>query len=261
MKQTYLFAGADNILTKVFAVMETDVAPPGRAVLQAQVKALEDVKQKMVEAEKMTSDAVALDKSNAVTHRAEGQAKNIEVMERIQGAKNLVAELDSSAPQSSGAASLGGSRPRQMMYKKRPFPKFDGKRRNYPRFRREWSETVTNQVASEFDLRLIRDNVPAQIQPDIKNLRKISEVWEVLDEEYGQVMELTAELIEDLTSFQFSKEAKTEDAKFAELYRIWQQVIANLVEVGRTDILDHEPTLSKFAKGFQALPKGPNTWS
>ena len=59
-------------------------------------------------------------------------------------------------------------------------------------------------------------------------------------------MEPTAELIEDLTSFQFSKEAKTEDAKFAELYRVWQQVLADLVEVGRADILDHEPTLSKF---------------
>ena len=89
--------------------------------------------------------------------------------------------------------------------------------------------------------------MPAQIQPDIKNLRLITEVWEVLDEKYGQVMELTAELIEDLTSFQFSMEAKTENAKFAELYRVLQQVLANLVKVGRTDILDHKPTLSKFA--------------
>ena len=120
------------------------------------------------------------------------------------------------------------------MYENRPYPKFDGKKRNYPSFRRDWSETVTNKVAPEFVLRLIRDNVPAQIQPDIKNLRKITEVWMVLDDEYGQVMELTAELIKDLTSFQFSKEAKTEDAKFAELYRVWQQVLADLVEVGRS---------------------------
>ena len=134
-----------------------------------------------------------------------------------------------------------------MMYEKRPYPKCDGKRRNYPCFRREWSETVTNKVATEFELRLIRDSVPAQIQPAIKNLRLITEVWEVLDEEYGQVMELTAELIKYLTNFQFSKEAKTEDAKFAELYRVWQQVLADLVEVGRIDILKHEPTLSKFA--------------
>ena len=84
------------------------------------------------------------------------------------------------------------------------------------------------------------------IQPDIKNLRQIAEVWKVLDDEYGQVMELTAELIKDLTSFQFSKQAKTEDAKFAELFRVWTQVLADLAEVGKTNVLDHEPTLSKF---------------
>ena len=33
---------------------------------------------------------------------------------------------------------------------------------------------------------MIRDNVPAQVQPDIKNLRQITKVWEVLDDEYGQ---------------------------------------------------------------------------
>ena len=54
LKQTHLFAATENLLTKVFAVLETNVAPPGRTVLQAQVKALEDVKQEMVEDEKLT---------------------------------------------------------------------------------------------------------------------------------------------------------------------------------------------------------------
>ena len=61
-------------------------------------------------------------------------------------------------------------------------------------------------------------------------------------------MELTAELIEDLTSFQFIKEAMTEDAKFAELYRVWQQVLADLSEVGKVSLLDHESALSKFTR-------------
>ena len=60
-------------------------------------------------------------------------------------------------------------------------------------------------------------------------------------------MELTAELITDLTNFQFTKEARTEDAKFTELYRIWHQVNADLSEVGKVSVLNHEPTLSKFA--------------
>ena len=63
--------------------------------------------------------------------------------------------------------------------------------------------------------------MPDEVKPDIKNLRQMTEVWKVLDEEYGQVMELTAELIEDLMNFQFTKEARTKDAKFTELYRLW----------------------------------------
>ena len=61
-------------------------------------------------------------------------------------------------------------------------------------------------------------------------------------------MELTAELIKDLMNFQFSKQARTEDAKFAELFRVWTQVLADLAEVGRTSVLDHELTLTEFAK-------------
>ena len=99
-----------------------------------------------------------------------------------------------------------------------------------------------------FELRQIRECRPKEIQPDIKNLKLMSEVWKVLHEEYGQVMELTSERIEILTGFQFSKEAKTEDTKFAKLYRIWSQVLADLTEVGKVSALDHEPTLAKFAR-------------
>ena len=90
--------------------------------------------------------------------------------------------------------------------------------------------------------------MPVEVQPDIKNLKLMSDVWKDLDEETGQVMELTSELIEALTSFHISKEAKTEDAKFAELYRIWTQMLADLSEVGKISALDHEPTLAKFAR-------------
>ena len=186
----------------------------------------------------MTAEAVELDYDHAATYRADGQAKDIEVGEQVQKAKNLAAGHDNSVSQPAGGGGLEGARSSHLMYEKRPYPKFNGKKRNYPSFKREWSETVTNKFSSEFELRLIRDNVLVEVQPDIKNLRQISDVWKVLDKEYGQVMELTADLIEDLTSFQFSKEAKTEDTKFTELYRIWKQVLADLAE----------PTLSKFAK-------------
>ena len=73
-------------------------------------------------------------------------------------------------------------------------------------------------------------------------------MWEFLNQEFGQLLELTSELVNSLTNFQFSKEAKTEDAKFAELYKIWSTVYADLKDVDQVSVLDHEPLLAKFAK-------------
>ena len=109
LKRAHLYATAENMLEKVFVILKADAAPPGRAVLHAQLKALEDLKQEMVEADEMTSDAVALDKPNAATYRAQGQAKDIKVIEQVQAAKNLAAEHGSSVSQPVGAASLDGS--------------------------------------------------------------------------------------------------------------------------------------------------------
>ena len=177
LRQEHLFAATESILAKVFTILRNTATPPGRVVLQAQLSALEDVKQKMVEADDLTSKAVALDNPRASDYRAEGQAKSIKVIDQVQDDKNLAAEHDSSVLRPAGAASLDDSRSGHMMYEKRPYPNFDGNRRNYPSFRREWSETVTNKVATEFELRLIRDSVLAQIQRDIKNLKLITEVW------------------------------------------------------------------------------------
>ena len=40
---------------------------------------------------------------------------------------------------------------------------------------------------------------------------------------------------------------KTEVATFAEFYRIWSTVYADLKDVDKVSVLDHEPTLAKFA--------------
>ena len=62
----------------------------------------------MVEADEMTSYAVALDKPNTATYRAEGQAKAIKVIEQVQEAKNLVAGHDNIVSQPAEAARLEG---------------------------------------------------------------------------------------------------------------------------------------------------------
>ena len=92
---------------------------------------------------------------------------------------------------------------------------------------------------------------PKAVQPDIKNLKTLTAVWDLIGQEYGQLLELTKELVESLVEFQYSKEGKTEDAKFAELWRFWTTVHADIVEVERESVLNHEPTLARFA---QRLP-------
>ena len=79
-------------------------------------------------------------------------------------------------------------------------------------------------------------------------MRTVIEVWEFLEQDYGQLLELTSELVDSLTNFQFSKDAKTEEAKFTELYRSWTMVYADLEEEGFVSVLDNEQTLAKVAK-------------
>ena len=53
----------------------------------------------------------------------------------------------------------------------RPFPHFNGQKRNYPSFRRERTETVTKaKFPADFELQEIKRGSPKAIQPDVKNL-------------------------------------------------------------------------------------------
>ena len=112
-----------------------------------------------------------------------GHARELEVQRKIQEARNLAAALGASSPHQSGTRDekfggkdLGFSRASQYFYEKRPFPQFDGQKRNFPSFRREWTKTVTGRYPSEFELREIRRCSPSTIQQDIKNLKTMNKV-------------------------------------------------------------------------------------
>ena len=134
------------------------------------------------------------------------------------------------------------------MYQRRPMPKFDGQKRNYPAFKREWQTGITGRFDADYEVREMKLNVPVEVEPDIKNLTTMVEVWGVLDSRYGKVMELTKELISDLQCFTFSKQATTSSAKFLELHREWVKVYSDLQQIDRLSVLDHEPTLCTLAK-------------
>ena len=61
-------------------------------------------------------------------------------------------------------------------------------------------------------------------------------------------MEITSEVVDSLINFSFSSQAKTESAKFIELHCKWNEVYANLEEINKTDVLNHEPTLMRISK-------------
>ena len=137
-------------------------------------------------------------------------------------------------------------------FQRQPFPKFTGESRDYLTFRKEWRESVTPSHDETFQLREVRRAVPSKLQPDLKNLRSMNEVWAVLDEEYGQVLDNVSSLVRRLLAFKLSKDAKTESLKFMELSRLWKEICADLRELDKLEALNHEPTISAVGGCFPA---------
>ena len=88
---------------------------------------------------------------------------------------------------------------------------------DFPSSWKEWKETVTPCYSEVFRLMKIINEVLSLLQSDLKNLKKMDEVWEVLKEEFGQVMESIHSLVKSLTNFKYSKDTKSEDLKFTRL--------------------------------------------
>ena len=74
----------------------------------------------------------------------------------------------------------------------------------------------------------------------------MKEIWDLLDNEYGKPNKLSTERVAYLHTFQYSKTATTEAAKFKELYRCWSTVYSDLAKVDQLDALDHAPMLETF---------------
>ena len=129
-------------------------------------------------------------------------------------------------------------------FQKQPFPHFSGESRYYLCFRKEWRETVAPSHDEVFQLWEIRRAVPAKLQPDLKNLRSMQEVWSILDEEYGLMLDNVSGLVRRLLAFKCSKEARGETNRFMELWHLWNEVCADPRELGKLAVLNHEPTIA-----------------
>ena len=173
-----------------------------------------------------------------------------ELRRKIDKQRRVIARKLATVAVPEAAGGNGGNRMGNdaFMYQRRPLPKFDGQKRNYPAFKREWQAGITGRFDAEFEVREIKFNVPAEVEPDIKNLTTMAKVWRVLDSRYGKVMELTKELMSDLQCFVFSEQATSNSAKFMELQNEFVKVYNDLKQIDRLSVLDHEPTLCTLAK-------------
>ena len=185
--------------------------------------------------------------------RGEGETTS-ELKEKIAKQRRTIASRIGAVVEPVTVNGNRNGRDHSYMYERRKLPKFEGARRDYPSFRREWQTNVGGgQFSAEYELREIKQNTPSEVEPDLKNLKTIVEVWEVLDRKYGRTMELASELISGLQNFKPSYKAKTESACFAEMDREWTKVYNDLEEVQKLEVLNHEPTLSGFAKKLPSV--------
>ena len=66
--------------------------------------------------------------------------------------------------------------------------------------------------------------------------------------EYRKVMEICNEAVYSLTTFKYSSQSRTGLLHFTGLYRKWQEIMSDLEEVGKLQVLDHEPIIWSVAK-------------
>ena len=86
--------------------------------------------------------------------------------------------------------------------------------RDYPTFKSDWVKTVSGYFEPSVEQRAIRDCVPDDVRPEIERMQTMEEIWEFLDDEYGKPNKLSSEHVAYLHTYQYSKTATTEAAKF-----------------------------------------------
>jgi hypothetical protein len=235
--------------------LAVDTNAPTIHLLALQERNLQVAEAHFARINELSLDIENIDPESRDQIRADMGAKALNVKIRTRGVKTMIAVLKGTLsvrgefPAEGGSPGNTADRGRQY-FTKQPFPKFNGERRNYPGFKREWAETVVGNFPVQFEVREIRKNVPEEIEPDIKNLKNMTDIWLVLDQEYGEVMQCSSELVDCLIYFSYSATAKTNGQKFTELFRAWQTVVEDLKEIGSEDALNHEPTLARISGRF-----------
>ena len=130
---------------------------------------------------------------------------------------------------------------------------FSGKVQDYLHWKRVWQELMHPRMDVDVELFELRKCVPAEVKYKVKTLRDLDTVWSVLDKEYGSRdvrRRFTAQRMEDLHRFCYSKQAKTDGEKLLELHQVWREIYTDLQGIEMQENLSCPYTITCFVRKF-----------
>ena len=241
-----LFRRALGITTTARTYLDKNSDQECRDSLEGEMRQLDGAEKLLAETSAHTLVMVRCTPAEAEVTIASESTKRVEVTNRIQECRAVLSErlgkLRPARP-AAGPTVAGGA---QHYFKKRELPKFEGELRDFPAFRHDWQDSVAGKFDQGEEVRCIKERIPREVEPDVKNLRTMAEIWKVLDNKYGNVMDLSRELISGLWNLTLPPD-ESEPARFQILHREWQKVYNDLEQVGQLGALDHDPTLCQVA--------------
>ena len=249
-EQSAFYSKAKDLVATVETVLGAEEGAKSRLELEELSNELKRVEEQMAAGALLTKEMTKLRPAEAEDILRGEADTSLQLQQALMGHRRVIATRLSAvkAPEEMGRNNGNRGINDTYMYKRRDKPTFDGQRRNYPSWKREWQDGISGNLPENSEVREIKLHLPGEVEPDIKNLTTMKEVWGILDARYGKAMELTQELISGLQCFRFSKQAVNNSAKFLELYREFVKVYNDLQQIDSLSVLDHDPTLCTLAK-------------
>jgi len=220
LERTNVSRAAEELLGDLSTKLERHDIAHTRETLEVFERRLEKATSLRKEACQLAKEPVKRDPGKAAEVLDDDHRYERQFQKGTGDVELLLAGLRASLPAPPAQERVVGGQPRGFggghhVFEKLKLPDFDGKRKNYPRFRWEWEETATaSSYPPELELRELQNKLPEVVQAEVMIMKTATEFWSFLDKEYGGRLEMTSELVRSLMHFSPSKEARTDCARF-----------------------------------------------
>ena len=147
-----------------------------------------------------------------------------EIKEKIVVSYTNVEEAKGTKQESSASASF-------LRLEKVGMPHFDGKLREYPQFKKDFQKQVMTQTRKSdaaYVLRTCLDGEPARLVKSVDD--DIDEMWQRLDEKYGDPAKVPDVIIDEIKRFRMPREG--EDKRFIEFVTLIEDGSRDLKRLG-----------------------------